>query len=55
MRTDSMEKEMFRVNMGLGWEYEMSSWLFNLDMDGVMREVYTWVMGQGGWVRAYFS
>ena len=38
---------MFVVNVGLRQGYVMSSWVLNLYMDGVMKEVNARVMGKG--------
>ena len=38
--------EWFPVNVGLRFVCVMSSWLFNVYMDGVMREVNTGVLGK---------
>lgn len=37
----------FLVKLGLGQGCAMSLWLFNVYMEGVFREVYARVMGQG--------
>lgn len=47
MRVDSMENEMFGVNVGLKHGCVMLLWLFNLSMDGVMKEVNPRVMDSG--------
>ena len=39
--------ESFEVKMGLRQGCVMSPWLFNIFMDGVVREVYSRVNGMG--------
>ena len=39
--------EWFPINVGLGQSCVMSPWLFNLYMDGVVREVNVRVLGKG--------
>ena len=39
--------EWFPVNVGLRQGCVMSQWLFNVYMDGVVREVNVWVLGKG--------
>ena len=39
--------EWFPVNVGLRQSCEMSPWLFNVYMDGVVREVNVRVLGKG--------
>ena len=39
--------ECFTVNVGLGQGCVMSQWLFNVYMDGVVREVNARVLGKG--------
>jgi len=42
-----MVSESFVVKMGLRQGCVMSPWLFNMFMDGVVREVYSRVNGMG--------
>ena len=39
--------EWFPVNVGLRQDCVMSPWLFNVYMDGVVREVNVGVLGKG--------
>ena len=39
--------EWFPVNVGMKQDCVMSPWLFNVNMDGVIREVNTRVLGKG--------
>ena len=39
--------EWFPVNVGLRQGFVMSPWLFNVDMDGVVREVNVGCLGEG--------
>ena len=39
--------EWFDVNVGLRQGYVMSAWLFNMYMDGVVRELNERVQGRG--------
>ena len=43
----SETSEWFPVKVGLREGYVMSPWMFNLNMDGVVREVSASVMGRG--------
>ena len=47
VRVDNSESDMFKVKVGLRQGCVMSPWLFNLYMEGVMREVNARVMGKG--------
>ena len=47
MRLASKVSESFEVKMGLRQGCVMSPWLFNMYMDGVVREVYSRVTGKG--------
>ena len=47
VRVDNKESEMFEVNVGLRQGCVMSPWLFNMYMDGVVKEVDARVMGRG--------
>ena len=47
VRVGNKESEMFEVTVGLRQGCVMSPWLFNLYMDGVMREVNARVMNRG--------
>ena len=47
VRVGNDVSEWFPVNVGLRQGCVMSSWLFNVYMDGVVREVNVWVLGKG--------
>ena len=47
MRVGGEVSESFEVKMGLRQGCVMSPWLFNMYMDGVVREVYNRVNGMG--------
>ena len=47
VRVGNDVSEWFPVNVGLRQGYVMSPWLFNVYMDGVVREVNVRVLGKG--------
>ena len=47
VRVENDESEWFPVNVGLRPGCVMSPWLFNVYMDGVVREVNVRVLGKG--------
>ena len=47
VRGESGVSEWFDVNVGLRQDCVMSPWLFNMYMDGVVREVNERVLGWG--------
>ena len=46
VRVGNYVSEWFSVNVGLRKGRVMSPWLFNVFMDGVVREVNVWVLGK---------
>lgn len=47
VRVGKGESDWFEVNMGLRQGCVMSPWLFNMYMDGVVREMNARVQGEG--------
>ena len=47
VRVGNDVSEWFPINVGLRQSCVMSPWLFNVHMDGVVREVNVWVLGKG--------